>query len=226
MILVSLFIAPACASSSEASNFKATMDVQQNSCAICLTDDDQCDFPAPCGRHLFHYDCLFEWLQRNHACPICRHAPNAAGHLHYSVFERPIESGNDRESQSRLIPTQSPNDGEYRIRTIVENSFEIEQSEIVESDPYRENESSHQSRLMQIQHSNGVRQRIRRVVEEAWVRDPNLTILQDITMREANTMRENDPYRENESANQFSFLSTEIPMNEYDMAFHDPYRGI
>ncbi|CAN6362300.1 unnamed protein product [Urochloa humidicola] len=51
-------------------------------CAICLQDfDSRPDPPSselrrlramPCS-HTFHEHCIFEWLRRNTACPLCRH---------------------------------------------------------------------------------------------------------------------------------------------------------
>ncbi|CAO2145630.1 unnamed protein product [Urochloa humidicola] len=54
-------------------------------CAICLQDFDSRPDPAetpplsdvrlkamPCS-HTFHEHCIFEWLRRNAACPLCRH---------------------------------------------------------------------------------------------------------------------------------------------------------
>ena len=59
----------------------------QGRCTICLEeidnhddhddDDDQdCDQRAvrmPCW-HVYHKDCIVQWLEKNHKCPLCRHA--------------------------------------------------------------------------------------------------------------------------------------------------------
>eukprot|EP00930_Biecheleria_cincta_P058593 TRINITY_DN44403_c0_g1_i1.p1 TRINITY_DN44403_c0_g1~~TRINITY_DN44403_c0_g1_i1.p1 ORF type:complete len:255 (-),score=31.31 TRINITY_DN44403_c0_g1_i1:386-1150(-) len=47
-------------------------------CAICLAKLVAGTEGAklPCGEtHIFHRDCLMEWLQRNPSCPLCRSAP-------------------------------------------------------------------------------------------------------------------------------------------------------
>ena len=64
----------------------ATVDEarDQGRCTICLEeidnhddDDDQdCDQRAvrmPCW-HVYHQDCIVQWLEKNHKCPLCRHA--------------------------------------------------------------------------------------------------------------------------------------------------------
>lgn len=47
-------------------------------CAICLEQfengDDICvSYNSNC-RHIFHYECCFEWVVKNDECPICRRA--------------------------------------------------------------------------------------------------------------------------------------------------------
>jgi hypothetical protein len=50
-------------------------------CAICMERfhddyDDDSDVKVstmPCG-HIFHYNCILQWLQKGHVCPLCRHA--------------------------------------------------------------------------------------------------------------------------------------------------------
>ncbi|GJN28410.1 hypothetical protein PR202_gb16528 [Eleusine coracana subsp. coracana] len=43
-------------------------------CVVCLTDYDAEDKlrAMPCA-HAFHEQCIFRWLRRNAACPLCRH---------------------------------------------------------------------------------------------------------------------------------------------------------
>merc|ERR1712232_1455648 len=51
---------------------------QPQECAICLACFASGTEAAklPCGRnHIFHHDCLMEWLVRNPSCPLCRQAP-------------------------------------------------------------------------------------------------------------------------------------------------------
>ena len=40
-------------------------------CVICLEDIDVDETELPCG-HVFHNQCLFEWLAQQDTCPICR----------------------------------------------------------------------------------------------------------------------------------------------------------
>jgi len=46
-------------------------------CCICCEDFDQqqtiSKTPCPSGNHVFHTDCLKNWLQLQHTCPLCRH---------------------------------------------------------------------------------------------------------------------------------------------------------
>jgi len=48
-----------------------TDDVEK--CTICLSDfeDDECVRRLPC-MHLYHIDCVDQWLATNKRCPICR----------------------------------------------------------------------------------------------------------------------------------------------------------
>ena len=40
-------------------------------CVICLEDIEEDETELPCG-HVFHNQCLFEWLAQQDTCPICR----------------------------------------------------------------------------------------------------------------------------------------------------------
>ncbi|KEH39368.1 zinc finger, C3HC4 type (RING finger) protein [Medicago truncatula] len=46
-------------------------------CTICMErfhDDDNSDVKVstmPCG-HIFHYNCILQWLQKGHVYPLCR----------------------------------------------------------------------------------------------------------------------------------------------------------
>jgi len=44
-----------------------------NSCAICqdMYTANQIQISMPC-KHLFHEQCLFQWLESNNTCPVCR----------------------------------------------------------------------------------------------------------------------------------------------------------
>lgn len=51
------------------------------SCSICLCDYQKDDLlrelPCKVGRHVFHADCIDEWLTQKLSCPICRDDPLA-----------------------------------------------------------------------------------------------------------------------------------------------------
>lgn len=55
--------------------FDATKNVAQEQCAICLidyTNDDEI-ITLPCdAKHYFHPDCIYEWLNKNNCCPLCK----------------------------------------------------------------------------------------------------------------------------------------------------------
>ena len=48
----------------------------QERCAICLerfeNGDDVCYSNDPQCTHIFHRECVFEWLLKNNGCPCCR----------------------------------------------------------------------------------------------------------------------------------------------------------
>lgn len=54
---------------------------QNECCSICLGEWEEEEFATmnvvkiPCG-HIFHEDCLFEWLHGNVQCPMCRKEPD------------------------------------------------------------------------------------------------------------------------------------------------------
>ncbi|KAF8765901.1 hypothetical protein HU200_008052 [Digitaria exilis] len=53
----------------------APMNGSDCCCAICFHDMDAGDVKLramPCS-HVFHQDCIFKWLRRSAACPLCRH---------------------------------------------------------------------------------------------------------------------------------------------------------
>ncbi|CAO2153247.1 unnamed protein product [Urochloa humidicola] len=84
-------------------------------CAICLQEyfDSRPD-PAetsppsevrlramPCS-HTFHENCIFEWLRRNAACPLCRH-------------QLPMEDEEDQGSWSSSRVVYNEGDGQYHV---------------------------------------------------------------------------------------------------------------
>ena len=47
-------------------------------CSICLESDffdssnhNKCKFITKCN-HVFHYYCIYSWVQQNNSCPTCR----------------------------------------------------------------------------------------------------------------------------------------------------------
>lgn len=51
----------------------------ETSCTICLCDYEEDDrlreLPCAVGRHVFHAECVDEWLTQKLSCPICRDDP-------------------------------------------------------------------------------------------------------------------------------------------------------
>ncbi|KAL6595496.1 hypothetical protein ACP70R_047836 [Stipagrostis hirtigluma subsp. patula] len=67
-------------------------DGEVSECVICVTEyeagDDVCVMPC---RHVFHRECLGEWLSRSCVCPLCRHA---------LPTEKETQSSNEAEDPS------------------------------------------------------------------------------------------------------------------------------
>ncbi|KAJ1071040.1 hypothetical protein K5549_015313 [Capra hircus] len=57
-------------------------------CAVCLTDLVPGDpiRPLPC-KHVYHLDCINEWLGRSLTCPLCRGPAEAAKPLFQGALE-------------------------------------------------------------------------------------------------------------------------------------------
>lgn len=51
--------------------FTPSKTAPDQNCVICMTELLNCRRLSTCG-HLFHYKCLFEWIQNKKDCPICR----------------------------------------------------------------------------------------------------------------------------------------------------------
>eukprot|EP01103_Thecamoeba_quadrilineata_P000192 TRINITY_DN10159_c0_g1_i1.p1 TRINITY_DN10159_c0_g1~~TRINITY_DN10159_c0_g1_i1.p1 ORF type:complete len:262 (-),score=55.51 TRINITY_DN10159_c0_g1_i1:150-908(-) len=69
-----------------------TIEKTGENCPIC-----QEDFPIgakakkmPCS-HLFHDDCVIEWLEKHNSCPICRHALPSEKQHHDDIADRIFE---------------------------------------------------------------------------------------------------------------------------------------
>lgn len=51
--------------------FRPTKSAMDQNCVICMSELLNCRQLSSC-KHLFHYKCLFEWIQNKKECPICR----------------------------------------------------------------------------------------------------------------------------------------------------------
>ena len=51
--------------------FQPTATAPDQTCVICMTELLNCRRLNTCG-HLFHYKCLFQWIQTKNECPVCR----------------------------------------------------------------------------------------------------------------------------------------------------------
>jgi hypothetical protein len=51
--------------------FRPAQAAPDQSCVICMSELLNCRKLSSCG-HLFHYKCLFQWIQTKNDCPICR----------------------------------------------------------------------------------------------------------------------------------------------------------
>lgn len=45
---------------------------QNEECSICLENNQEKNWGELDCKHKFHYDCIFEWVNSNPSCPICR----------------------------------------------------------------------------------------------------------------------------------------------------------
>lgn len=51
--------------------FRRSTSAPDQICTICLCELLNCRQLASCG-HLFHYRCMFQWMQTKLECPVCR----------------------------------------------------------------------------------------------------------------------------------------------------------
>ena len=45
---------------------------EETVCAICLWEEERCEYVLPACQHRFHESCLEEWCRRNSFCPVCK----------------------------------------------------------------------------------------------------------------------------------------------------------
>ena len=82
----------------------------QHECSVCMEALEEGDVCAelPCG-HVFHRECVTEWLALRPSCPICREDTGEA-------LERAGENENEGEGAMVTVPLGGPNEGETRDR--------------------------------------------------------------------------------------------------------------
>ncbi len=119
------------------------MNKEQNRCAICLepytplpykegTDPDKSTVIGllnKCG-HIFHFDCIWQWLETNTSCPICRQSmdittknikaisgkaiqtvlANATPRRRSEVSENEASTGNDVRRKQEVSPSDNDSD--------------------------------------------------------------------------------------------------------------------
>ena len=54
---------------------QADVDIDKELCTICLEDIEEDKSRLPCD-HVYHGNCIQQWLQKNCTCPICRSNPS------------------------------------------------------------------------------------------------------------------------------------------------------
>jgi E3 ubiquitin-protein ligase DOA10 len=55
--------------------FNINKDGADKTCPICFEDfqENEDVIPLPCNeKHIFHDNCITEWLKNNNACPLCK----------------------------------------------------------------------------------------------------------------------------------------------------------
>ncbi len=106
----------------------------QQECCICLEkiDNNNC-FRTPC-KHLFHINCLEEWLRNKHTCPMCRRGlneikPNLANL--YCEYENQIIEKQIQQIMEALQKREPQTEVLKKIRKLEEQT-QIQQEETLE----------------------------------------------------------------------------------------------
>ncbi|CAK9202282.1 unnamed protein product [Sphagnum troendelagicum] len=83
-----------------------------NQCAVCLGDyqkNDKLQQLPVCG-HVFHKDCVDEWLANHSTCPICRSVPIPSGKRHHDSLgtheENSLKTHEQQQEKEETLPTQ------------------------------------------------------------------------------------------------------------------------
>lgn len=147
-----------CGSSSELARGESTnddigshdmgSDKEDQICSICLSDyEKDCQVLATTCNHMFHFDCVLEWLMENDLCPYCRAEMMTEKEL--------VHAAEKALGKARVTELQ----GMHRKRTAsnFEQSRGVEQSSDVEQQNSDvEHQSSDAEQNSDIEQSNGV----------------------------------------------------------------------
>jgi hypothetical protein len=86
-------------------------------CPICITEfeKDQNIINLPCNKgHIFHEDCIGEWIRRDNTCPLCK-APITADSIQNPEFENIPFISRDLEGAGQPLNRLVDNDAEDGI---------------------------------------------------------------------------------------------------------------
>lgn len=75
LILLPIVSAPRGGASAEVLQRLVEEQSVESTCSICIENLSGNIIRMPQCLHMFHQDCLFEWLGRHNSCPLCRRVP-------------------------------------------------------------------------------------------------------------------------------------------------------